>query len=191
MHNRYADLNPEKALIFRIIHRDNLPWVMDNGLYCGNSEVKAPDWVNIGNPELISKRAAHTVQTPPGGFLNDYVPFYFTPFSPMLLNIKTGRGGIPKRSNDEIVILVSSLRRVASDANLRWLLRTAMPPTNGPTTTVAWSIWARSTGPSFRPVTSDAPRTIRPSSSATKPRRSSISTCPSAPCWASFATPLF
>lgn len=39
----------------------------------------------------------------------------------MLLNIKTGRGGIPKRSNDEIVILVSSLRRVASDANLRWL----------------------------------------------------------------------
>lgn len=33
MHNRYADLNPEKALIFRIIHRDNLPWVMDNGLY--------------------------------------------------------------------------------------------------------------------------------------------------------------
>lgn len=75
MHNRYADLNPEKALIFRIIHRDNLPWVMDNGLYCGNSEVKAPDWVNIGNPELISKRAAHTVQTPPGGFLNDYVPF--------------------------------------------------------------------------------------------------------------------
>jgi hypothetical protein len=53
--------------------------------------------------------------------LNDYVPFYFTPFSPMLLNIKSGRAGITQRSNDEIVILVSSLHRVAADANLRWL----------------------------------------------------------------------
>lgn len=39
----------------------------------------------------------------------------------MLLNIKSGRGGIPPRSNDEIVILVSSLHRVAADASLRWL----------------------------------------------------------------------
>lgn len=121
MPNHYADLNPEKALIFRIIHRDNLPWVLDHGLYCGNSAVRAPNWVSIGNPELISKRATHPVQPPPGGCLNDYVPFYFTPFSPMLLNIKSGRAGIAQRSNDEIVILVSSLRRVAADANLRWL----------------------------------------------------------------------
>lgn len=39
----------------------------------------------------------------------------------MLLNIKSGRGGIPQRNNEEIVILVSSLRRVAADASLRWL----------------------------------------------------------------------
>lgn len=57
MPNHYGELNPEKALIFRIIHRDNLPWVLDNGLYCGNSTVRAPHWVSIGNPELISKRA--------------------------------------------------------------------------------------------------------------------------------------
>lgn len=121
MPNHYADLNPEKALIWRIIHRDNLPWVLDNGLYCGNSAVRAPNWVSIGNPELISKRATHPVQPAPGGYLNDYVPFYFTPFSPMLLNIKSGRAGITQRSNDEIVVLVSSLHRVAADANLRWL----------------------------------------------------------------------
>lgn len=45
---------------------------------------------------------------PPGGALNDYVPFYFTPFSAMMLNIRTGRG-VPQRGNEEIVILVSSL----------------------------------------------------------------------------------
>lgn len=121
MPSHYADLNPQKALIWRIIHRDNVPWVLDNGLYCGNSAVRAPNWISIGNPELISKRATHPVQLPPGGLLNDYVPFYFTPFSPMLLNIKSGRAGITQRSNDEIVILVSSLHRVAADANLRWL----------------------------------------------------------------------
>ncbi|WP_127956669.1 DUF4433 domain-containing protein [Serratia microhaemolytica] len=109
----YRNLNPNKALIWRIVHRDNLPWVLDNGLHCGNSTVKAPSWVPIGNPELINKRAYHPVPLPPGGRLNDYVPFYFTPFSPMLRNIYTGRGGVQKRSNDEIVILVSSLHRIA------------------------------------------------------------------------------
>lgn len=123
-------LNPEKALIWRIVHRDNLPWILDNGLYCGNSTVKSPTWVNIGNPELIDKRAHHPVPVAPSGVLNDYVPFYFTPFSPMLRNINTGWGGITKRTNEEIVILVSSLHHVAelelcylftdSHANYQW-----------------------------------------------------------------------
>ncbi len=109
----YTNLNSEKALIWRIVHRDNLGWILDNGLYCGNSTMKAPVWVNIGNPELIDKRAHHPVPLPPGGWLNDYVPFYFTPFSPMLRNIHTGWGGMQKRANEEIVILVSSLHHIA------------------------------------------------------------------------------
>lgn len=109
MPNPYPNLNSEKALIWRIVHRDNLPWILDNGLHCGNSDVLSTDWINIGNPELIDKRASHTVPLSPGGVLNDYVPFYFTPFSVMLKNIHSGWGDIEKRSNEEIVILVSSL----------------------------------------------------------------------------------
>lgn len=109
-----ANLNPTKALIWRIVHRDNIPWILDNGLHCGNSTVETADWVNIGNPELISKRAAHPVPVGSGGVLHDYVPFYFTPFSPMLMNIHSGRNGIKKRQNDEIVILVSSLHTAAA-----------------------------------------------------------------------------
>ena len=105
------DLNPTKALIFRIIHRDNVPWVLDNGLHCRNSKKVDPHYVAIGNPELIEKRDSHRVEHPPGGTLSDYIPFYFTPFSPMLLNIKTGRG-VRERGNDEIVILASSLHRL-------------------------------------------------------------------------------
>jgi hypothetical protein len=112
MPNHYANLNPEKALIWRIVHRDNLPWILDNGLHCGNSGVHSPHWVNIGNQELIDKRASHPVVLPPGGVLNDYVPFYFTPFSVMLKNIHSGWGGIEKRSNEEIIILVSSLPHI-------------------------------------------------------------------------------
>ena len=40
--------------------------------------------------------------------LSDYIPFYFTPFTPMALNIKTGRN-VRQRPSEEIVIFVSSL----------------------------------------------------------------------------------
>ncbi len=105
-------LNPEKALIWRIVHRDNIPWILANGLHCGNSHVQFSGWVNIGNPDLTDKRATHPVPVGMCGYLNDYVPFYFTPFSPMMNNIRSGYAGIKQRSNDEIVILVSNLHKV-------------------------------------------------------------------------------
>lgn len=108
----YTNLNPTKALIWRIIHRDNLPWTFDNGLHCGNSQARSPTWVHIGNPELTQKRATHPVPLPPGGCLSDYVPFYFTPFSVMMRNIHTGWGGIRQLPNEEIVILVSSMSHI-------------------------------------------------------------------------------
>jgi ssDNA thymidine ADP-ribosyltransferase, DarT len=46
------------------------------------------------------------------GTLSDYVPFYFTPFSIMMYNIKTGYGGITQRKNCDIVIFVSSIHRL-------------------------------------------------------------------------------
>ena len=107
----YGNLNSEKALIWRILHRVNLPWVLQNGVHCGNSPVRSPQWVSIGNAELIDKRAVRPV--PSGGTLGDYVPFYFTPFSIMLRNIHTGWNGIKQVPNADIVILVSSLRRVS------------------------------------------------------------------------------
>jgi hypothetical protein len=107
----YTSLNPEKALIWRIVHRDNLPWILDNGLHCASSDVQAPQYVNIGNADLIDKRRSRHVPIAPEGFLADYVPFYFTPFSVMMKNIHSG-WSVQQRSNDEIVILVSSLYRV-------------------------------------------------------------------------------
>lgn len=106
-------LTPERALIFRITHRDNLPWILENGLHCSNSDSQDPGFVSIGNPDLIDKRRDRPVAIPPRGTLADYVPFYFTPFSPMLLNIHTGRG-VQRRSNEELVILIASVRDLAA-----------------------------------------------------------------------------
>lgn len=105
------DLRPEKAFIFRIVHRENLAWTLQHGVHARSSGQVNPNYVDIGNPELIGKRNGRDIDVPPGGTLSDYVPFYFTPRSPMLLNIKTGRH-VRQRGNDEIVILVSSLPRI-------------------------------------------------------------------------------
>ena len=108
-----VNLNPEKALIFRIVHVANLPWILGHGgLHCRNSPEQDPNYVNIGNPELIAKRSRREVPILPGGTLSDYVPFYFTPFSMMMYKINTGHGGIPQRRNEDIMILVSSILRL-------------------------------------------------------------------------------
>ena len=108
-----VNLNPEKALIFRIVHVANVPWILEHdGLYCRNAPEQDPNYVNIGNTELIDRRARRQVPIPPRGTLSDYVSFYFTPFSIMMFNIKTGYGGITKRENRDIVIFVSSIHRL-------------------------------------------------------------------------------
>lgn len=98
-----SDRRPERALIFRIVHRDNLPWILDHGLHCGHAELFDPSYVAIGNAELIANRRHRAVGCPPNGTLGDYIPFYFTPFPPMMLDIKTGHGDIRRRTNDEII----------------------------------------------------------------------------------------
>lgn len=107
-----ANLQPEKALIFRIVHVDNVPWILEHGLHCRNSPDQDPNYVNIGSADLIDKRSRRIVPVPPGGTLSDYVPFYFTPFSIMMLNIKTGHGNITRRENRDIVMFVSSVPKL-------------------------------------------------------------------------------
>lgn len=108
-------LNPTKALIFRITHVDNVPWILDHGLHCRSSEVHDPNFREIGNRDLIAKRLHHPVPVAPAGTLADYVPFYFTPWSPMQMNIVTGHQGTPQTSASDIAVLVSSVRTL--DAN--------------------------------------------------------------------------
>lgn len=107
-----AQLTPEKALIWRVVHRDNLPWILEHGVHCANGSPQDQSYVQIGLPDLIDQRKDRDVTLPPGGRLSDYVPFYFTPYSPMVYRILTGRG-VPQRFPDELCFLVTSLHHLA------------------------------------------------------------------------------
>lgn len=101
-------LNRKRALIFRITHASNVPWILDNGVHAASSGVLDPDYRPIGKEDLIERRALRVVPVEPGGVLADYVSFYFTPRTPMLLNIRTGRG-VEQHPMSDIVMLVSSV----------------------------------------------------------------------------------
>lgn len=141
-------LTLEHARIFRITHRDNVPHVLENGVHCRNSQLVNPGYVSIGNVEIIEKRKARVVSVPPGGTLADYVPFYFTPRSPMLFNIVTGYHGLKKCTRSEVVVLVSSLSRleneeipyVIADRNAT-LLSATIQPGRQLLPTLPWERW--------------------------------------------------
>lgn len=106
----------EDARIFRITHIDNIEWILANGLHCSSSDTLDPNFKRIGNAELIEKRPTRQVPIDPKGNLGDYIPFYFTSRSPMLLNIKTGWNGIPQVPMPDIVIMATSLPRLRESA---------------------------------------------------------------------------
>jgi hypothetical protein len=107
------ELGPKSAFIFRITHVDNVAWILRNGLHCRSSTIQDPDFVEIGSPELIAKRKVRFVPVGPRGSFNDYIPFYFTPWSIMARKINTGHGGIQRRDNREIAVIVSSLHKLS------------------------------------------------------------------------------
>ena len=102
---------PARVLLYRITHYQNLPDLVQRGMFCATHPAALQDAVIIGNPDLISGRGSRAVPVAPGGVLNDYVPFYLGPHSPMLYGIKTGYHA-QQRPQREIVYVCSELSTV-------------------------------------------------------------------------------
>jgi len=86
--------------VFRMVHANNVEYILKNGICCRTHPLADPDYINIGDTHLITQRDEYMVPiNPPDGNLGDYVPFYFGGHSPMLLNIKTGHRGVSKRQS--------------------------------------------------------------------------------------------
>ncbi len=123
-------LSHKHPLIFRITHIDNVRWILRHGLCCRSSDLRDPEYKQIGDPEVIGKRRDRAVPIAPFGTLSDYVPFYFTPWSPMLYNVVTGYRGMPRQPREAIVMLVASLSTLAArDVPFVFTDRHALPIT--------------------------------------------------------------
>ena len=92
-------------LVYRIIHYDNLNYVLEHGMYVRQHKKFDANYVNIGNSEIIDVRKDCPVKITGYGFVGDYVPFYFGTQSIMLYNILTGHGGLQKHTANNIIYL--------------------------------------------------------------------------------------
>jgi hypothetical protein len=100
---------PIPTRIYRITHYSNVPAILQEGIYCANhAACQTRTYQSIGDTSLIARRNTIAVPVSKGGVLNDYVPFYLGPRSPMLFVIN-------KRDEDaqsEVVYLISTVQTI-------------------------------------------------------------------------------
>lgn len=78
--------------VYHFTHIDNLEEIIKNGLLSTNLKAKKGiKHKDIANNEIQHRRSEMKVTCGPGGVIHDYVPFYFTKRSPMLLNVIKGK----------------------------------------------------------------------------------------------------
>jgi hypothetical protein len=88
---KMARTGGNNRLAYHFTHIDNLDAVFLHRALCCDSIVQASGTLARETADLEMKERRRNVEVPVGGVLADYVPFYFAPLSPMMLNLATGR----------------------------------------------------------------------------------------------------
>ena len=97
---------------FRLTHIDNIPYIERCGLVRADSPSRDSNYVSIGDSQVIGIRANRDVK---GYRLNEYVPFYLGPRSPMLYVIQHGYNGVTRIEAENIVYCVIRLEDLIID----------------------------------------------------------------------------
>lgn len=117
----------EHKRIYHITHLSNLPGILSEGkLWCDvENAVRSSCRQSIGHQNIKERRLRKAVETTKGspvsrgGYVGDYVPFYFTVRSPMLFTLSRGNVENFTGNQGEIIYLVSSTKEVLA-AGLNW-----------------------------------------------------------------------
>lgn len=104
-------MNKTLKYAFRITHIDNIPYIDRYGLVRANSPLRDPNYVSLGDPQVIVKREQRQIK---GYRLCDFIPFYLGPRSPMLYVIQHGFNGVKRVNADQIVYCVIRLDDIIS-----------------------------------------------------------------------------
>ncbi len=85
-------INIDSINIFHITHIENLPHILSTGGLCSDVFLAQQDRanINIAHEHIKERRRLTPVAAGPGGFVAEYVPFYFCSRSPMLFSIHRG-----------------------------------------------------------------------------------------------------
>lgn len=94
--------------VHRLVHIDNVPHILANGLVHPNSKNADPSYVPIGDQAIISiRKELHNGYT-----LSDYIPFYFGPRGPMLYVIHKGLNDVHPYPQEELVYILIKIETV-------------------------------------------------------------------------------
>jgi len=100
--------------LYRIVHVQNAEYIFRNGIYTNGDENHDPNYVNIGDTQLIADRHDYPVKLDGHGNLGDYIPFYFGPHSPMLYKIRNGTG-VKQCNQSEIIYFIVTAQKVSEE----------------------------------------------------------------------------
>ena len=115
-------MNLSKVNIYRMLHIENIPHILANGITHKGSPNANPNFVGIGDISLISNRNTRQVNVDNGNTFNpietitlgDFIPFYFGVKMPMLYVIQHGGNFVEKANKPEdIVYLACSVQSIA------------------------------------------------------------------------------
>ncbi|CAH0309719.1 hypothetical protein SRABI36_04969 [Pedobacter sp. Bi36] len=105
-----------------MVHVDNLPHILVNGITKKDSAMANPDFKSIGDVSLIGNRSTKIVEVYNGDYtmlnptricLGDFIPFYFGIRMPMLYVMQNGGNFVETATApQDIVYIVCSLRKV-------------------------------------------------------------------------------
>lgn len=107
---------PNPVRLFHITAISNLEGIVQDGGLLAKNEVarRGKPYQNIAYQSIQATRASKVVSVAPGGFIHDYVPFYFAPRSPMLFTLNNGNVPGFAAGQADIVHLETSVDRLAA-----------------------------------------------------------------------------
>lgn len=102
--------------IYHITHIDNLPSILKQGCLLANSQLQQINiqYQDVAHGQIQDVRARKPVNCCVGGTLHDYVPFYFSPRSPMLYAIHTGSVAQYQGGQQKMLHFVTSVEAIAA-----------------------------------------------------------------------------
>lgn len=100
---------PIPTPLFHFTHLRNLPTIMSVGLFADSLARAGSMQVEIADQEVKARRRTRPVRVGRGGYVGDYVPFYYAPRSPTMYVINRGDVSTYQGGFDDVVYLATTV----------------------------------------------------------------------------------